>query len=234
MHLHHLLLRELFEVGPAQIARQHEGRGQHRAAVTGMALDDLTLPLRIEQVGVALRRVLALDQVGIVADRLGPCAGGGMHSVRVDLIGGKISRHLIGNVWREPAVVFPVEIVRRVGAVGDVDRPNAAALLLGDTLENPLRARTLDAHGNAGIFDFEHPAHTLGGVEFQRDPFMPGRLEKPGKQGRAILRRVKAELFAQIGVSDDLERETIAPIRRTVSGLGDGHQTRLIADTRPS
>jgi len=33
-------------------------------------------------------------------------------------------------------------------------------------------------------------------------------------------------------MSDDLGREAIAPIRRTISGLGDGRQTRLIADTR--
>ena len=65
-------------------------------------------------------------------------------------------------------MLFPVEIVRGVGAVGDVDRMDAAALLLRDTLENPLRTRALDAHGNAGIFGFEHPAQPFGGGEFQR------------------------------------------------------------------
>jgi hypothetical protein len=38
--------------------------------------------------------------------------------------------------------------MRRVGRVGDVDGLDAAALLLRDALENPLRAGTLDAHGN--------------------------------------------------------------------------------------
>ena len=55
--------------------------------------------------------------------------------------------------------------------------------------------------------------------------------------GEEILNVTKAEMKAKIqphGVSDDLGREAVAPIRRTVHGLGDGHQTRLIADTRPS
>ena len=55
--------------------------------------------------------------------------------------------------------------------------------------------------------------------------------------GEEILNVTKAEMKAKIqpdGVSDDLGREAVAPIRRTVSGLGDGHQTRLIADPRPS
>ena len=62
-----------------------------------------------------------------------------MHSVRVDLIGRKMLGDVIGNVRRKPAVLFPVEIVRGVGAVGDVDLMDAAALLLRDALENPLR-----------------------------------------------------------------------------------------------
>jgi hypothetical protein len=55
--------------------------------------------------------------------------------------------------------------------------------------------------------------------------------------GEEILNVTKAEMKAKIepdGVSDDLGRVAVAPIRRTVSGLSDGHQTRLIADTRPS
>jgi hypothetical protein len=55
--------------------------------------------------------------------------------------------------------------------------------------------------------------------------------------GKEILNVTKAEMEAKIqpdGVSDDLGREAVAPIRRTVSGLGNGHQTRLIVDTYPS
>jgi len=49
-----------------------------------------------------------------------------------------------------------------------------------------------------------------------------------------VLHVTEAEVEAKVqphGVGDDLRRETVAPIRRPVSGLGDGHQTRLIADT---
>jgi len=42
-----------------------EGRGQDGRRCSGMTLDDLALPLRIEQVGVAFRRILTLDQIGI-------------------------------------------------------------------------------------------------------------------------------------------------------------------------
>src|SRR5712691_8501510 len=46
--------------------------------------------------------------------------------------------------------------------------------------------------------------------------------------GKEILNVTKAEMEAKIqpdGVSDDLGREAVALIRRTVSGLGNGHQT---------
>ncbi len=52
-----------------------------------------------------------------------------------------------------------------------------------------------------------------------------------------ILNVTKAEMKVKIqpdGVSDDLGREAVAPIRQTVSVLGDGHQTRLISDPRSS
>jgi hypothetical protein len=55
--------------------------------------------------------------------------------------------------------------------------------------------------------------------------------------GEEILNVTKTEMEAKVqphGVSDDLGREAVAPIRRTVSRLGDGHQTWLIADTRPT
>ena len=133
-----------------------------------MALDDLAHPFRIKQIGIALRRVLALDQIGVVADRLHPGAGGGVHAVRIDLIGRKMFCDIFGNVGRQPAVLLPVEIMRGIGRVGDVDRLDAAALLLRDALENPLGAGALDAHGDAGIFGLEYPRQPLGGGKLQR------------------------------------------------------------------
>ena len=58
--------------------------------------------------------------------------------------------------------------MRRVGAIGDIDRVDAAALLLGDTLVNPLGARALDADRDARIFGLERLAQPLGDIELQR------------------------------------------------------------------
>ena len=49
-----------------------------------------------------------------------------------------------------------------------------------------------------------------------------------------ILNVTKAEMTMKIqpdGVSDDLGREAVAVIGRPLSGLCDGHQMTLIADT---
>src|SRR5207253_1512297 len=64
-----LLLCELLEIGPSEIARDLKGRGKDRAAIVRTALDDLALPARVEQVGKTARRFLRLDQIRVVADR---------------------------------------------------------------------------------------------------------------------------------------------------------------------
>src|SRR5438105_3778823 len=68
LYLHDLLLHELLEIRPAKRVHHRERRGQYRAAVGGMTLDELAAPLRIEQVGKALRRILSFHDVGVVAD----------------------------------------------------------------------------------------------------------------------------------------------------------------------
>jgi hypothetical protein len=55
LDLHDFLLRERFEIWPAEFAHQEERRGQDRAAVARVALYELAPPLGVEQVGVALR-----------------------------------------------------------------------------------------------------------------------------------------------------------------------------------
>jgi hypothetical protein len=57
--------------------------------------------------------------------------------------------------------------MRGIGAVGNVDRIDAARLLLGDALENPLGAGALDPDGDAGIFGFECPGQPLPNVQLQ-------------------------------------------------------------------
>jgi len=91
-----------------------------------------------------------------------------MHAVGVDLIGWKMPCDIFRNVGCEPVVLLPVEIMRGIGRVGDVDRINATGLLLRDTLEDSLCARTLHAYAYAWIFRLERLRQTLGDVEFQR------------------------------------------------------------------
>ena len=50
---------------------------------------------------------------------------------------------------------------------------------------------------------------------------------------KEVLNVAEAEVETKVqphGVRDDLGREAVASIGRTVSGLGGGHQTKLIAD----
>ena len=91
-----------------------------------------------------------------------------MHAVRIDLIGRKMLCHVFGKIGHHPAVLLPVEIMRGVGGVGDVDRLDAAALLLGDALENSLGAGALDPHGDPRILGLENLRQPFGGGELQR------------------------------------------------------------------
>jgi hypothetical protein len=46
---------------------------------------------------------------------------------------------IFGDVSGEPFLSFPVEIMGGIGRIGDINGDDAAALLLRDTLKNPLR-----------------------------------------------------------------------------------------------
>src|SRR5262245_36124632 len=48
LHLHHLLLGELLEIPPAELAHDLERRRQNSSAIARMRLDDLTRPFGIE------------------------------------------------------------------------------------------------------------------------------------------------------------------------------------------
>ena len=63
---------------------------------------------------------------------------------------------MLGNLLREkgcqPVVALPYDEVRGVRAVDNIGGVDVAAALLLDALVQPLRARALDAHGDAGKF----------------------------------------------------------------------------------
>ncbi len=91
-----------------------------------------------------------------------------MHAVGIDLIGRKMFGDLGRQIRREPVVFLPVEIMRGVGRVGDVDGVDPAALLLRDALENPLGAGTLHPDADAEVLGFERPRQPFCGREFKR------------------------------------------------------------------
>ena len=141
MQLHDLLLRQLFEKRPAEFAHPQIGVGQDRAAVAGMAFDDLALPFRIEQIGIALGRVFRLHQIGVVADDFEPGAKRRMHAVRIDLIARKMLGHILGDVGLDPIFCSrPIDEMRRVGAAHHVDGINPARLFLCDALKHAFGA----------------------------------------------------------------------------------------------
>jgi hypothetical protein len=101
------------------------------------------------------------------------------------------------------ALVLPDDEVRGVGGIGDVDGVDIGAVLLADALEHALRARTLDAHRDAGILRFEGFGDLLGERQVDRGvpddfAFLLRRFDKRGghgarrRRGREHLRREHA------------------------------------------
>src|SRR5207244_7212746 len=138
------------------------GGGHDGAAVAGMGLDDLADPFRIEQVGKALRRLLRLYELGVVADDAQPDAPAGKQPIAVFVLGRVVARYILGHERGKDAIAFPDDEMRGVRAVDDVDGVDVARVLLADALEDALSPRALDAHGDARIFGLEGLADALG------------------------------------------------------------------------
>ena len=172
LSLHDPLPRERLQIGPAELLRHRERRGENRAAIGGMALNHPAPPFWIEQVGEASRRVGALDEVCVVADGAERRTRRHEQAVRIDGLRRKVSRHVFRHMRREPAAAFPGDEMGRVGAQHHVDRLDAACLLLSDALEDALRARPLDPRDNSRIGRLER----LG--EFLRQRDVERRIER--------------------------------------------------------
>ena len=80
----------------------------------------------------------------------------------------KIFRDVVGQIRREPIFRLPVEIMRGISRIGDVNRVDAAGLLLRDPLIDPLGAGALDVDHDAGVLGFERLAEVFGDVQFKR------------------------------------------------------------------
>ena len=139
-----------------------------------MRLDDLAHPLRIEQVGIGFRRILGLDQLGVVGDRRERDAPRGEHAIGVFVHGGKELRHVFRHERRQHLGALPHDEVRGVGAVHHVAVIDLVLELLADALEVALRPRALDLHGDAGIPGLEGLGDLL--AQGQVDRRVPGEL----------------------------------------------------------
>jgi len=168
LNLQNFLLCEFFEPFPAEIAAELLCRRHDGAGITGMGLDDLAHPFGIEQVGVALGRILGLHQLGVVSDDRQGHAPRGEHAVGVLVGRGEIPGDVFGDIGREQTLALPHHQMRGVRTIHDIANINLARILLADALEVALRARSLHAHGDARIFGLERLGDLLGDRQVDR------------------------------------------------------------------
>ena len=182
-----------------------------------MTLHDLAGPLRIEQIGEALRRFFRLHQLGVVADHAQPDSPAREQAVRILVLRRVVESDVLGHVRREDALALPDDEVRGVRAVHHVDRMDVAPVFLPDALEDPLAARPLHAHGDARVLRLERLGDTLrhrkvhGGVP-DRLAFLLRRLDQ--------LRRDLARRRA---------RRPRPPVRQQHRERGDGESPEELA-----
>src|SRR5262245_21261293 len=133
-----------------------------------MTLDDLALPFWIEQIGVTFRCVLWLDQRSVVTDHRKPGAHGRAGAIRIYPIARQILCHILGHIGRDPVLALPEDEVCGVGAAYEIDRIDAAVLLLLDPLKDSFSPGTLNPRGNPRIPCLESSGQFLGDIQFER------------------------------------------------------------------
>ena len=148
-----------------------------------MRLDDLARPFRIEQVGKARRRHLALDEVGVVGDRAQAHAEACEHSVGILVLGGIMLGDVRRHEGSQKAVALPHDEMGSVRRIDHVDPVDAARIFLADALEHALGAAALDAHGDTGKRCLERSRDLLGQRQIDRGivvdlSFLPRRLDQ--------------------------------------------------------
>ena len=120
-----------------------------------MRFDDLAGPFRIEQVGVALGRLLGFDHGSVVGDNAQPNAEAREGPVGIFVLGGIIFGNVLGHVGLEHPFAFPHYEVGGIGRIDDVNRVYTARIFLTDPLEHALGAGALYAHVDTRISRLE-------------------------------------------------------------------------------
>ena len=170
-----------------------------------MALDDLAVPTRIEQVGEALWRIVRFDNIGVVADGAEQGERGCVHGIRIDLFGRQVFGCLFRQVRREQPVALPMDKMCRVCAADDIDFIDLKCLFLADALEDALSSRSLHVDGDAGILGFEHFAKVFRDWNFhsgvERDHALLPRGLDHGWVDRGRLRYAALEPFWKNGTN---------------------------------
>ena len=97
------------------------------------------------------------------------------------------------NIRLEHALILPVDQMRGVRRIDDVDRMNIGGVFLPDTLQDAFGARALDLAGDARIFGLEGLADLFRQLEVDRGvpddlAFFLGRLDQR-RRDRARRRR---------------------------------------------
>src|SRR5206468_2768690 len=98
---------------PAEKLDDREGAGEARAAVARVRLDELSLPFGIQQIHVARRRILGVDELRVVA-HYGERSTPGREVAFGILELRRKAQNIRRRVWREPFLLLPIEEVRSV------------------------------------------------------------------------------------------------------------------------
>src|SRR5262249_33241212 len=82
-------------------------RGKDGSAVVRISFDDFALPCGVEQIGESRRRILGLDQIGVVANwtERGECRR--VHAIRTDLFGRQVPGRVLRQERRKQALAPP-------------------------------------------------------------------------------------------------------------------------------
>jgi hypothetical protein len=188
-----------------------------------VTLDDPAHPPGIEQVGEALRRILRLDQIGVVADGAEQGEHGCVHAIRIDLLGRQVLGYVLWHVRREQAVALPMDKMCCVCAADDIDFVEPDLLFFADALEHALCSGSLHADGDAGVLGLERLAEFFrdrnlhSGVERDHG-FLPGGLDH-GRADGNWLRRSGLERLWKDGANGQHRRclEHVASAKLPIS-----------------
>ncbi len=189
-----------------------------------MTFHHLAHPPGIEQVGEALRRILRLHQIGVIAERGQPHPGRHPQPIGVVVLRRVMARDFLRQIGREPVIARPYDEVGAVRAVDHVDGVDAALHLLSDALEHALGARTFHPNGDTGKFRLERLGEFLrdrevhGGVEREL-AFLPGGLDQ---RRRDRLGRRRASLRLDGTHRGDGGRNQGADCRRCPEHIASG------------